>query len=116
MLYGNDGLQTDRGGPRFNRSCLLCASSTALEEAAKHPVPAGKFVRVAASTKACSDYRVVAAWFGFLTFIGTGAFVLGMAIHNEAIARQQPPRPERIWLRAEVDMPEQALPPVDART
>ena len=109
MLYGNDGLQTDRGGPRFNRSCLLCASSTALEEAAKHPVPAGKFVRVAASTKACSDYRVVAAWSGFLTFIGTGAFVLGMAIHNEAIAQQQPPHPEPIWLRAEVDMPEQDI-------
>ena len=80
-----------------------------MEEAAKHPVPAGKFVRVAASTKACSDYRVVAAWSGFLTFIGTGAFVLGMAIHNEAIAQQQPPRPEPIWLRAEVDMPEQDI-------
>jgi hypothetical protein len=80
-----------------------------MEEAAKHPVPAGKFVRVAASAKACSDYRVVAAWSGFLTFIGTGAFVLGMAIHNEAIAQQQPPRSERIWLRAEVDMPEQDI-------
>ena len=31
-------------------------------------------------------YRVVAAWSGFLLFIGAGAFVLGMAIHNEATA------------------------------
>jgi hypothetical protein len=43
------------------------------------------------------DYRVVAAWSGFLIFIGAGAFVLGMAIHYEAHAKQQTPRPEQIY-------------------
>ena len=43
------------------------------------------------------DYRVVAAWSGFLAFIGAGAFVLGMAIHNEAIAQHKPPSHEPIY-------------------
>jgi hypothetical protein len=43
------------------------------------------------------DYRVVAAWSGFLFFIGAGAFVLGMAIHNEATAKPPTPRPEPIY-------------------
>jgi hypothetical protein len=43
------------------------------------------------------DYRVVAAWSGFLLFIGAGAFALGMAIHNEAIAQQHTPHPEPIY-------------------
>jgi hypothetical protein len=30
------------------------------------------------------NYRVVAAWAGFMLFIGAGAFAIGMAIHNEA--------------------------------
>jgi hypothetical protein len=29
--------------------------------------------------------------------IGAGAFVVGMAIHNEAIAKQHTPRPEPIY-------------------
>ena len=33
------------------------------------------------------DYRVAAAWSGFLAFIGAGAFALGMAIHNQATAK-----------------------------
>ena len=37
------------------------------------------------------------AWSGFLLFIGPGAFALGMAIHNEAIADQHTPRPEPIY-------------------
>jgi hypothetical protein len=40
---------------------------------------------------------VVAAWSGFLLFIGAGAFALGMAIHNEAIAQQHTPHPEPIY-------------------
>jgi hypothetical protein len=43
------------------------------------------------------DYRVVAAWAGFLVFIGAGAFALGMAIHNEALAKQHAPRSEPIY-------------------
>jgi hypothetical protein len=39
----------------------------------------------------------VAAWAGFLLFIGAGAFALGMAIHNEALAKQNTPRPEQIY-------------------
>jgi hypothetical protein len=37
------------------------------------------------------NYRVVAAWSAFLLLIGAGAFVVGMAIHNEAHAK--PPAP-----------------------
>jgi hypothetical protein len=36
------------------------------------------------------NYRVVAAWSAFMILIGAGAFVLGMAFHNEARA----PSPE----------------------
>ena len=43
------------------------------------------------------DYRVVAAWSGFLAFIGAGAFALGMAIHNEATAKSPAPRPASIY-------------------
>jgi hypothetical protein len=43
------------------------------------------------------DYPVVAAWAGFLLFIGAGAFALGMAIHNEAHAKPPAPRPEPIY-------------------
>jgi hypothetical protein len=43
------------------------------------------------------DYRVVAAWSGFLLSIGAGAFALGMAIHNEAHAKPPAPRPEPIY-------------------
>jgi hypothetical protein len=42
------------------------------------------------------DYRVVAAWSAFLIRIA-GAFVLGMAIHNEATAKPPAPRPEQIY-------------------
>jgi hypothetical protein len=43
------------------------------------------------------NYPVVAAWSAFLLFIGAGAFALGMAIHNEAIAQQHTLRPEPIY-------------------
>ena len=43
------------------------------------------------------DYRVVAAWSAFLLFIGAGACVVGMAIHNEATAKSPAPRPEPIY-------------------
>jgi hypothetical protein len=43
------------------------------------------------------DYRVVAAWSGFLLFIGAGAFAVGRAIHNETLAAQHASRPESIY-------------------
>jgi hypothetical protein len=43
------------------------------------------------------DYRVVAAWSAFLLFIGAGALMLGLAIHNEAHAKPPAPRPEQIY-------------------
>jgi hypothetical protein len=52
------------------------------------------------------DYGVVAAWSGFLLSIGAGAFALGMAIHNEAIAQQRTPRPEPVYYCATgIEMP-----------
>jgi hypothetical protein len=52
------------------------------------------------------NYPVVAAWSAFLLFIGAGAFVLGIAIHNEAIAQPLKPRPEPIYYCATgVEMP-----------
>ena len=39
-----------------------------------------------------ADYRVVAVWSAFLFLIGAGAFVLGMAIHNAAIAHYPVPQ------------------------
>jgi hypothetical protein len=43
------------------------------------------------------DYPVVAAWGAFLLFIGAGAFVVGVAIHNEALAQHKPRQPEPIY-------------------
>jgi hypothetical protein len=43
------------------------------------------------------DYQLVAARSAFLIFIGAGAFVLGMAIHNEATAKPPAPHPEPIY-------------------
>jgi hypothetical protein len=53
------------------------------------------------------NYPVVLAWSGFLLFIGAGAFALGMAIHNEVLAKQQTPRPEPInYCATSVEFPE----------
>jgi hypothetical protein len=49
------------------------------------------------------DYQFVAAWTAFLIFIGAGAFVIGMAIHNETLAAQRPPQPEPIYYCATGD-------------
>jgi len=38
------------------------------------------------------NYRVVAAWAGFMLFIWAGAFAIGMAIHNEAHANHLVPQ------------------------
>jgi hypothetical protein len=47
--------------------------------------------------KRAPDYLVVAAWTSFLLFVAAGAFALGMAIHNEALAKQYAPHPEPIY-------------------
>ena len=43
------------------------------------------------------NYPVVLAWSAFLFFVGAGAFVVGMAIHNEATAKSPAPPPEPIY-------------------
>ena len=43
------------------------------------------------------NYQLVAAWSAFLIFLGAGAFVIGMAIHNETLAAQHTTRPEPIY-------------------
>ena len=43
---GNDGLPNDRGVSRPVRAAFMCLTY-GMEEAAKHPVPDGKFVKVA---------------------------------------------------------------------
>jgi hypothetical protein len=45
-----------------------------MEEAAKHPTPAGKFVKVVCVYKSVPRIIEYAAWSGFLVFIGAGAF------------------------------------------
>jgi hypothetical protein len=60
-------------------------------------------VRLTMTQERAPDYQVLAAWSAFLIFIGAGAFVLGMAIHNETLATQSPPRPEPIYYCAAGD-------------
>jgi hypothetical protein len=53
-----------------------------------------------------STAQLIAAWSGFLLFIGAGAFAPGMAIHNETLAAQHPPHPEPVYYCATgVEMP-----------
>ena len=49
------------------------------------------------------NYQLVAAWLVFLIFLGAGALVIGMAIHNETLAAQRPPHPEQIYYCATGD-------------
>jgi hypothetical protein len=58
-----------------------------MEEAAKHPVPDGKFVRVACVPKSVPpDYRVVAACRAIGSLSVLAGFAVGVAIHNETLA------------------------------
>jgi hypothetical protein len=107
MLGRNDGLQTDRGVSRpvgvafyvpdlrHGRGGQASGAHGQVRQGGVRP------------QERAPDYPVVAAWAGFLLFIGAGAFALGMAIHNEAIAQQTAPRPEPIYYCATgVEMPE----------
>jgi hypothetical protein len=97
MLDRNDGLQTDR---RVARSNGVAFHVPDLQHGGGSQTPgAGRQVRQGGMRpqERPPNYRVVAAWSGLLLFIGAGAFALGMAIHNEALAQQHTPRPEPIY-------------------
>ena len=82
LLDRNDGLQEYRGIPRSIRAAFYVPEiRTGRGSKASG---AGRQIRQGAmrAQERAPDYRVVAAWSGFLAFIGAGAFVLGMAIHN----------------------------------
>jgi hypothetical protein len=97
LLDSDDGLQKYRRGPRSNGVAFYVPdlghgrggqASSARGQARQGGVRA---------QERAPDYRVVAAWSGFLLFIGAVVFAVGVAIHNEAIAQQSVPRPEPIY-------------------
>jgi hypothetical protein len=107
LLDWGDRLQNYRRGPRSNgvAFCVPPIRYGGSDQAsgARRQVRQGR-VR---PQKRARDYPVFAAWVGFLLSIGAGAFALGMAIHNEAIAGQHTPHPEPIYYCATgVEMPE----------
>jgi hypothetical protein len=106
LLDRNDGLQTHR---RVFRSIGAASYVPDLRHGGgRQTSGAGRQVRQGGvrAQKRAPDYPVVAAWAGFLLSVGAGAFALGMAIHNEALAKQQTPRPEPIYYCATgVEMP-----------
>jgi hypothetical protein len=106
LLDRNDGLQTHRG---VFRSIVAAFYVPDLRHGRGRQTPgAGRQVRQGGvrPQERAPIYRVVVTWAGFLLFIGAGAFALGMAIHNEALAKQQTPRPEPIYYCATgVEMP-----------
>jgi hypothetical protein len=96
MLDRNDGLQTARGSSRsigvaFHVPDIWHGRGRQAPGASGQVRQGG--VRPQERTP---DYPVVAAWAGFLLFIAAGALALGMAIHNEALAKQHTPGPEPI--------------------
>src|ERR1700751_1483438 len=97
LLDRNDGLQEYRGGPRSIRAAFyvpeIRTGRGGQASGARGQVRQGAM----RAQERAPDYRVVAAWSGFLIFIGAAAFVMGRAIHNEAPARPPPPRPEPIY-------------------
>jgi hypothetical protein len=106
MLRRDDGLQTDRGASRpdgvafhvpdlwYGRGRQTSGPGEQVHQGGLRP------------QKRAPDYPVVLAWGVFMLFIGAGAFALGMAIHNEALAKQPTPRPEPIYYCATgVEMP-----------
>jgi hypothetical protein len=97
MLDWDDGLQRNRGVSRSNRDAFH-VPDIRLGRGSQAPGACGQVrqggVRPQERTP---NYPVVAAWVSFLIFIGAGAFALGMAVHNEAIAQQHTPLPEPIY-------------------
>ena len=92
LLDRNDGLQTiaesfDQTELPF--TCLIYG----MEEAAQAYSARGQVRQGGVRPQeGAPNYRVVAAWAGFMLFIGAGAFAIGMAIHNEAHANHLVPQ------------------------
>ena len=88
MLDRNDGLQTGRG---VARSMGVAFNAPPMRYIRGSQAPGGRRQvrqrRVSVQQRP-PDYRVIAAWSGFLVLIGAAAFALGMAIHYEAHAKQ----------------------------
>jgi hypothetical protein len=97
LVDRNDRLQVDRRVPRSNGVAFdvppIRDGGSRQTSSARGQVRQGG----ARPQKRAPDYPVVAAWSGFLLFIGAGAFALGMAIHNEATAKSPAPAPEPIY-------------------
>jgi hypothetical protein len=97
VLDRDDGLQKYRRGARSNEVAIYVPD---IWHGRGSQTPGGRRQvrqdRLRPQERA-TDYQLVAAWSGFLVLIGAGAFALGMAIHNEAIAQQPVPRPEPIY-------------------
>ena len=94
---GNDGLQNDRGVSRSVRAAFYVPY---LRHGRGRQTPgAGRQVRQGGlcPQERAPNYQLVAAWSAFLIFLGAGAFVIGMAIHNETLAAQHPPHPAPIY-------------------
>jgi hypothetical protein len=65
---------------KWLKSCLFRACNTAWKSRQTSD-PRGQIPQgVVRPQERAPDYRVVAAWSGFLLFIGTGAFAVGMTI------------------------------------
>jgi hypothetical protein len=92
LLDRNDGLQTYLGLFRSNGVAFhaldIRHGSSGQAYRARGQV---RQVRVRPQEGA-PNYRVVAAWAGFMLFIGAGAFAIGMATHNEAHANHLVPQ------------------------
>jgi hypothetical protein len=97
LLDRNDGLQEYRGGARSNGVAFyvpeIRTGGSGQASGARGQVRQDAM----RSQERAPNYTVVAAWSGFLLFIGAGAFVLGMAVHNEATAKPPAPTPEPIY-------------------
>jgi hypothetical protein len=91
LLDWDDRLQKYRGSSRSN-GVAFCVSPLR-DGGSRQASRAGRQVRQGAMRpqERAPNYRVVAAWSGFLLFVGAVAFALGMAIHNQALAQQPAP-------------------------
>jgi hypothetical protein len=67
------------------------------EEAAKHPVPDGKYVKVQCVHKSVPRITELSPRGPASCSSSVQAPLFGMAIHNESFAQQRPPRPEPIY-------------------
>src|SRR6516225_1507988 len=87
-----DGLPNDRGVSRPVRTAFYVAYLR--HGRGRKASGAGRQVRQGGvcPQEGAPNYRVVAAWAGFMIFIGAGALAIGMAIHNEAHANHLVPQ------------------------